>query len=64
MINPHPFETVSLKRLSQAHPRFWERIEMSKVRAEIECINVTRARDAGLGDQLSTARNWANTVRG
>jgi len=34
--NQHPFDTVSLKRISQAHPRFWDRIDMAKVRAHID----------------------------
>lgn len=37
----HPFETVSLKRISQAHPRFLEKINYSKVRRDIE---MSRAR--------------------
>ena len=47
----HPFEMVSIHRLSQGHPRFWERADMSKIRAEIQRLNINRARAAGLGPQ-------------
>ena len=50
---PHPFETVSIHRLSQGHPRFWERADMSKIRAEIQRLNIIRARAAGLGPRPS-----------
>jgi len=32
----HPFEQVTLKRISQAHPRFLETINFSKLRREID----------------------------
>lgn len=38
----HPFETVSINRLSQAHPRFWSRINMASVRAEIDRLKWDR----------------------
>ena len=32
----HPFETVSFKRIGQAHPKFLRNLDLSKLRANID----------------------------